>query len=201
MSYSYATIDDTILDVLTEVKSDEQKASVGRLIEATSAFIDGFTNRPPGYFSALDDESEPTVRRYRGEGSNFLRIGRHVPGTVTIENVGASLYYEHPENGWIYSNDVNAQPGNVSGDGYGFRGRAERLFACNGLYAVSARWGFSATPDNISMATKQIVQQIWDRGKGIIGQISPSGFVIERDIPLTARAFLTPYIRREFEIN
>ncbi len=316
MSYSYATLADTIADTLTEVKSDGQKESVQRLLYAASAFADQFTLRPAGFFSAVgtkqklniaieaddllsdcvvrltltaaeltgspvqvdvnataeDDDSDSiaakfataiaadddlsaffnvvldgpsldieiknlaavdvsfaatvdattaatgidatastvvevgslsaaAVRRYRGNGKNYLQIGRHVRGTVSVENVGSSLYYEHPENGWLFATDVAGQPGSGYEGDNDYRLQNCNLFAANALYLVTARWGFAETPQDITMAVKQITQHIWDRGKGVIGQISPSGFVVERDIPLTAKAMLTNWIRRDFEVS
>jgi hypothetical protein len=324
MSYAYADTTETIADVLTEVTDTEQIETVGRLIQAVSAFIDRFTNRPPGYFlsigptagvkqkinvlvdadglsqdsqvtltltaaglagsplattidvvfgvddsgtiaTALNDAvngvtaitdflnvdvgddgisldieiktlaavdstftarvegvgagtgvvttnatvvnagsySPATVRRYRGAGKNYLQIGRHVPGSVTVENVATDLFYEHTENGWLFAVDFAGQPGNAGyeSDDYSFRYPACSLFTDGALYLVTARWGFVATPDDIDLATKQIVQQVWDRGKGIIGTLSPTGFVVERDIPLTARLMLEGWTRREFELN
>lgn len=149
-----------------------------------------------GYYSPA------TVRRYRGAGKNYLQIGRHVAGSVTVENVGTELFYEHPENGWLFAVDLAGQPGSgYASDDHSFAPGYCNLFVANALYLVSARWGFVATPDDIVLATKQISQQIWDRGKGIIGQISPTGFVIDRDIPLTARLMLEGWTKREFEQN
>ena len=210
MPYQYATLAETITDVLSEVTDESeggQQETVGRLIEAASAAVDMFTNRPKGYFlpAARVPDTDPieyiaTVRRYRGTGTNFLQIGRYVEGTLSIEGVAESLYYLHPENGWIYADDAAGGPGN--GEYYDTRyNRPSRLFSNGALYKVSAAWGFAETPSDIVMATKQIVQHIWDRGEGVIGEVSPNGFVIERDMPLSAKTFLSGWIRREFEAN
>ncbi len=211
MPYQYATTAETIKDVLSETTHEDDIETVGRILEAASAMIDRFTNRPSGYFAAVppvDPEDDPlvyptTVRRYRGTGTNFLQIGRHIPGTISVENVGSDLYYEHPENGWLYSVDVAGQAGAGVNDGLDgrFAPLRDRMFITGSLYLVTAAWGFAETPSDISFAAKQIAQHIWDRGRGIIGQISPTGFVIERDMPLTARTALTGWVRREFELN
>lgn len=212
MSYRYAELGETIDDVLSEVKSETQKETVGRIIEAASGMVDRYTNRPSGYFlpvPVVDPNDDPityptSVRRYRGTGTNFLQIGRHVYGTVSVENVGADLYYEHDENGWLFANDAPGQAGYADG-GQGpdpwDRGLKSRLFANGSLYVVTAAWGFAETPSDVIFATKQIVQHIWDRGKGIVGELTPTGFVIERDMPLSARTALTGWIKREFELN
>lgn len=197
MPILYATVDETVTDVLTEVKTDGQKETVGRIIEGVSSFIDLYCKRPVGYFAALEVDSDPTVRNYRGKGTNYLQVGRYVAGTATVQNVADALFYEG-DNGWLFAVDEAAQAGGPYGD---FTTRPTVLFAKGALYAVSARWGFAETPPAIVQATKLITQQIWDRGRGIFGEISPGGFVIERDIPLTARAFLDAFVKREFEIN
>lgn len=212
MAYQYADTTETIDDVLSEVTSEDDIETVGRIIEAASAMIDRFTNRPAGYFAAIapvDPEADPltyptTERRYRGTGQNFLQIGRYIPGTLSIENVGSELYYLNDANGWPFAKDVAGQPGYADGgqgpDRFAPVGHT-RLFANGALYVVTAAWGFAATPGDIVWATKDITRHIWDRGRGILGDISPTGFVVERDMPLTARTALTGWIRREFELN
>lgn len=224
MAYSYADRDETISDVLSEVKSEGDKETVGRIIEAASAMVDRFTNRPSGYFAAVtpttpavaaDPDADPpviavaaiyptSVRRYRGTGSNFLQTGRYIPGTLSIENVGTDLYYTNAENGWPFANDVAGQAGFADGgqgpDRYAPLGRT-RLFSNGALYVVTAAWGFAETPADIVFATKQITQHVWDRGRGIIGELTPTGFVVERDMPLSAKTALTGWVKREFELN
>jgi hypothetical protein len=153
--------------------------------------------------------SPATVRRYRGTGTNYLQIGRHVPGTVSIQNVSPAFWYENEANGWPFAVDAAAQVfGNVGdydtrGDLYDmdYKLPRSRLFGAGGLYLVTARWGFVETPVDIVMATKQIAAHIWDRGQGVFGQINPAGFVVERDIPKTAAEFIAHWRKREFELN
>jgi hypothetical protein len=201
MTYSYADTDETIQDVLTGATSDGQKETVGRLIEAASNLVDRYTERPENYFAALDNESEPTARRYRGNGKNFLMIGRHVIGSASVQGVADSLFYEHPENGWLFSNDPAGVVASYGDDDVTNRTPNSMLWTNGALFIVSARWGFAATPSAIVHATKLITQHLWDKGKGVLGEVSPSGFVIERDIPPTARLALDVWKKRQFEIN
>lgn len=197
---SYADINELIADVLPNVKPGNapQVATITRITDSVSRFIDGYCDRPENYFAALGIGSPATPRRFRGRGKNFLPIARHVAGSATVTNFEVGGFYEHPINGWLYINNDAA----ASGGGYGDPLPGDEPgFADGALYIVNARWGFEATPTDIRLATEQIVGQIWDRGQGVIGEISPTGFVIERDIPLTARAFLDKWIRREHEIN
>lgn len=211
MPNEYADRDETLRDMLPNVviseDPDEPNAdqlTVGRYIEAASRLVDTYTNRPDGYFAALAEDSEPTLRRYRGRGHNFLQIGQHVFGSIASVVIGTatlaeSAYYEHETNGWLYAADPTAGF-TVSPEFYDYRDGGYS-FPSGRLYTISARWGFAATPADIVAATKLIVQQIWDRGHGVIGEVTPSGFVIERDMPLTAKTMLTGRIRREFEVN
>lgn len=195
----YTTTATTRADVLTEIAADDTAgiARVGSMISAASALVDSYTLRPAGYFGPAG--ASATARRYRGNNSNFLQIGRHIRGTVTIQNVETALFYEHESNGWIYSIDNAAVAGSLAD--YPGTVRPAIMFARGALYVVSARWGFVAVPPDIDFAVRLIVQHLWDRGKGVIGQITPSGFVIERDIPPTARLILDNWKRREFEVT
>ena len=137
----------------------------------------------------------PTPRRFRGAGENYLQMPPYVPGTASIDGIAPSVYYENDVNGWLFWNDQNFNGGDY------FAGSRRGFFEAGRVYIVSARWGFAETPPPIVAATKEIAAAIWSKGAGIIGDVSPSGFVIERDIPITTKALLKPYIRREFEVR
>ena len=195
MSYQYATAEQLKQLALPEIDITDETvlAQVNAILAGVSAGIDRYCDRPAGYFSPSAEE--PTTRRIRAEGQNYLRIGRHV-GDVEFTNpvVSSTVFYQ-AENGWIYWNE---QP--VSGDADYFA-QADKFFEANRIYIVSARWGFEATPDDIVLATALIAGDLYDRGNGVIGQVSPTGFVIERAMPLPARELLNGWKRREFEIN
>lgn len=202
----YATTDETLTDFFPNVDgdNDEQAEAIARLLVAASALIDRYTDRPPGYFAALDEDSLATVRRIRGRGENFLRIGRHVPGSVTIAGFPDTSFYEDMTTGWLFATDVAAEgngPGGYYADDELTRTRPQRMFGVDAVYQVSARWGFAETPTDIVLACKMIAQHIWDRGQGTFGQITPAGFVIERDIPPPVRLILDNWKRKEFELN
>lgn len=196
--YKYATTADILADVLTDVDDGDaaQVAAIGRFAEAASAMIDRYCKRPAGFF--LAHTGDATVRRYRGKGQNFLAIGRHTADAVTVENIEDSLIYIHGENGWIYAVD------NSGGSGLGdedFRFGNPYLFSSNAVYKVTAKWGFTEIPADIVQACKLIVQHQWQVGRGVVGQVSPLGFVIERDMPPPAQLLLDGWKRRQFEIN
>jgi hypothetical protein len=168
-------------------------ATVAGVGEGTGVVATTSTILEPGSYSPA------TVRRYRGRGENFLRIGNHVADTVTIDGFAEGDFYE-ASNGWLFATDTPATaPGSYDDDRYSTRPIG--LFACEALYLVSARWGFAYTPPDIVTACKMIAQHVWDRGQGTFGQVTPSGFVIERDMPPPVRLMLDGWTRKEFELN
>lgn len=196
MSYRYADLDELVKDLLSaSVDNEDETAAIGRVLEGVSNFIDKFCRRPEKYFMPVDESSEPTTRIFIGEGNRFLRIPKHV-GSVTIENVHESLYYEHAENGWIYA-DPNPDPSLVSG----FEGFTPRAFIDGYAYKVSARWGFAETPAGIKEAARQLTLRAWETQRGIFGQLTPGAIVIERAMPPFVESILLEFRRREFEIN
>lgn len=200
MSHQYCTKEQAQLWVIQEANLNEQATAdrIDALINAASVLVDRYTKRPAEYFKdrSADAASE---RRYRGEGKNYLRLGKWFGSdpAITSPIVSATSVYVHPENGWIYYND---QPSNDMPE-Y-IPGELSRNFFCAGqLYVVTAKWGFEAVPDDIAMATALIAGKAWDIGKGVIGQIAPDGFVIERDMPKLAKTILDNWVRRDFELN
>lgn len=139
----------------------------------------------------------PSDRVYRGEAKPYLRIGPHVgDASITSPVIAPSIIYED-RNGWIRYNDSITNQGD---DDYFLHRRPDQFFSPGTSYTVSARWGFLETPDDIVTACALIVGDLLDRGAGVIGQISPSGFVIERSMPLAARDILDNNRRREFQV-
>jgi hypothetical protein len=195
---NYFNVDKVIADKIPELKPADGDANaqnvetLTRLCEAVSAFIDNHCKRKSGYFSAAPDTA--TARRYRGKGKDFLEIGVHVAGSVTVDSIASTAFYESDRNGWLYA--VGEQPGNGSDF---FATRPGQFWGSGVLYTVNAKWGYAETPPDILEAGMQIIEQIWDRGQGVMGDVTPAGFVIERALPLTAIPLLKPYIKRQFE--
>lgn len=198
MAHQYCTLElvKSLASPETDIADADTITQVNAMIDAVSAWIDTYTDRPANYFGVAADD--PTVRRYRGQDKDLLRIGPHVgTAAVTIPLVAASLIHED-SNGWIRYDGLD----NISGDeDYISTYKTGRFFEKDVTYHVSARWGFVAIPPDIVLACALIVGEIMDRGKGVIGQVSPAGFVIERAMPLAARDILDGRKRKEFEIN
>lgn len=185
----YLDLDDFLAAKLPNVKKDEEKAAILDVIKAASAFIDKTTGK-----SFAVAPAEAYVRRFRGDGSKILRIPAHVKGSVSVENVPLASYYESEINGWLYKISANTVTGfDPSFDGF-------PCWTKNQLYNVAARWGFAAIPDDIKEAASQIVMRWWQTQQGTLGQVTPSGFVIERDVAPSTRSILDNYTRQEFEL-
>ena len=194
----YADKDLLISDYLPEARSTAEKDAVGRILDNVTAFVDSYCKRVAGYFNPSPEE--PTVRRVRGEGERFLRLPVHVFGSITeVKTSYGSLidsanYYESDKNGWLYAEEDGIYPQGA------FDLCSQDIWMMGASFKVKARWGYSATPLDLSEAVRLIVVRIWETQRGTLGQVTPSGFVIERLIPPAAKEILDLYKRREFEI-
>ena len=193
----YADLDQLIRDYLPEAKSTNERASVSNILDGVSSFVDSYCKRLPGFFTA--SPNLPAVKRVRGEGERFLRLPVHVIGSVTQltfyeQIIPTTDYYESDKNGWIY----------LENNGFS----SERTFLEAGTnrwffdapYKVTARWGYAETPKDLQEAVRQTVARWYETQKGTLGQITPNGFVIERDLPKSAKLILDNYKKREFEV-
>jgi hypothetical protein len=194
---AYTDKDQLIADYIPEAKSADEIAAVGRILDSVSAFVDTYCNRLPGFFNP--SPNDPTEKRVRGEGEHYLRLPVHVIGSVesvTLQGteIDTADYYESDKNGWLY----------LENNGFGlertFREACDRNWIDTAVYKVTARWGYAATPLDLQEAVRQFVAKIWETQKGVLGQVTPDGFVIERAMPLTVREILDKYKKRQFEI-
>lgn len=194
-AYKYCTAEQVKTWAVPEadITDTDTLAKINSLIEAVSANVDKFCKRPDAYFVPSTTASE---RRVRGEGKHYLRVGRYW-GTPAFTSpvIASTSYYINAENGWIYYNDTPPNDEYLSAE------LGDCFFRRDAIYVVSAKWGFEAVPADVAMSTALIVGKIWDNGQGVMGQITPAGFVIERDYPPLAKTMLQAWKRREFEIN
>lgn len=194
MAHKYTTKENVKLLAVPEANIADAGtiARIDAYIEAVSAFIDKYCDRPEAYFGANNTASD---RRYRGEGKNYLRVGKYHDTFSFVSPVVASSSIYYDANGWPRWND---QPLQNDSD---YFPADQPFFGSGALYVVNAKWGFAAIPPDIATATALIAGKLWDLGEGVIGEVTPSGFVLERELPLTARLLLDQYKRREFELN
>lgn len=191
---AYADLATLLADLLPEVTATDQKNAVGRVLDGASGFIDEYCKRPSGYFNASN--VTPTMKRFRGEGFRYLRLPDHVAGSVAVAGYAGTEWYE-AENGWLYFKQPNFIADTADEiDEFDF---ATNLWHRGRLYEVTARWGFAAIPPAITEACRQLTLKLWETQRGILGDLTPSGYVVERAMPLFVRETLNLYRKREFE--
>ena len=189
---AYVDLEDFLAAKLPAVKKDEEKAAISAVLAAASNYVDKATGRAAGFYAV--SPADPSTRRFRGDGSKVLRIPAHIKGTVSVENVPLAAWYESEQNGWLYKYSTSESENFLPQfDGY-------PVWTKGGLYNVAARWGFAATPADITEAVSQIALRWWQNQQGTLGQITPTGFVIERDVPPSAQAILDTWIKGEFDL-
>lgn len=125
------------------------------LIEMASRFFDLVCGVEPGYFEAAGPSA--TARTFYGNGTNFLRIDRYVPGSLN-----ATLAY--PE-GYTALDYVERDGYLVITDSTGILSSRSLTF-CNGWYCgvpitVFAKWGFAATPADVKLAVIELAANLW----------------------------------------
>ncbi|MBA3243024.1 MAG: phage gp6-like head-tail connector protein [Acidobacteria bacterium] len=185
---TYAALEETITDCLPEVKSANERAALGRLLDAASRAIDSKCKRPVNYFAPA--AAQPSPRNFTGEGMNYLRLPVHIANSIDLETgvqvAGHPVKNWVEQGGWLY---MTQGLGKLGG-----------LWVRGVLYNVRARWGYEATPADIVLACKDLATHYFDKHRGVIGQTTPNGFVIERDMPPTVKTLIAPYVRKEFEV-
>lgn len=185
---NYATLDEVISDCLPEVKSVTERAALGHFLEAASRAFDTLTKRPVDYYAPA--AAQPSPRNFAGEGTNYLRIPVHLAGSIDLETGvevgGHPLKNWVEQGGWLYMTQG--------------LGRLGGLWVRGALYTVRARWGFEATPADVVFACKELTAHYFNKHRGVIGQTTPSGFVIERDLPPTVKPIVAARKRKEFEV-
>lgn len=200
---------DPVIDAFVTIEGTGNRVDLERKVAAVSdpTFSLNIRESSPPFAQVVEstfsteivagsDGVAASVRRYRGENKPYLRVGPHVgDATITSPVISPSLVYVD-RNGWIRYDDAITNQGD---EDYFNDLRRDTFFSAGTVYQVSARWGFGETPDDIVTACALIVGDLLDRGSGVIGQISPSGFVIERTMPLAARDILNNNRKREYQ--
>lgn len=185
----YAVQSELIADYLPEVTSAAELAALVRILAAVTAQIDSYCDRPVQYFAPAS--STASARIFRGNNKHYLQIPVHngLVSTVTGSELGQAVTVESWEEtgGWLYRVFPNDGPFRI------WRGDID--------YTVTAKWGYAATPLDVAEACRQLVVHYFERQKGTIGQVTPNGFVIERDMPPSVKTLLEPYVRKEFEVT
>src|SRR5687768_13780931 len=127
------------------------------LIEKASRYFDLVCGVAPGYFEAAGATATATARTFYGNGTNFLRLDRYVPGSLN-----ATLTY--PE-GYTALDYAERDGYLVITDSTGILSSRSLTF-CNGWYCgvpivVTAKWGFQATPADVKLAVIELAANLW----------------------------------------
>ena len=128
---------------------------VETLIERASRFFDLVCGVKPEYFEAAG--ATATARTFYGNGTNFLKLDRYVPGSLV-----ATLSYP---SGYTALDYVEREGYLVITDSAGvLQGRS--LMSCYGWYngvpiTVTAKWGFEATPEDVKHAVLELAINLW----------------------------------------
>lgn len=130
-------------------------AQLADLLEMASRYFDLECGVEPGYFEAA--ESTPAARTFYGNGSNFLRLDRYVPGSLN-----ATLSYP---TGYTALDYIERDGYLVITDSSGVISSRSLTF-CNGWYrgvpiTVTAKWGFAATPADVKLAVIELAANLW----------------------------------------
>lgn len=125
------------------------------LIEMASRYFDLLCSVAPGYFEAAG--ATATARTFYGNGTNFLRLDRYVPGSLN-----ATLAYP---SGYTALDYAERDGYLVITDSTGVLSSRSLTF-CNGWYCgvpivVTAKWGFEATPADVKLAVIEMGANLW----------------------------------------
>lgn len=115
------------------------------VLPRASRIVDELCGVDNDYFAAAG--ASPTERRFDGTGTRYLKIPPYVAGSIT------SLTYDSGA----------APPSYAAVDGL-LRANRGEYWRFNDEVIISARWGFSAIPEEIKEATIEIAIAIW-RGR------------------------------------
>lgn len=186
----YANLDDLITDYLPEVGDNVTKrAALDRVLLSVTTAIDSYCKRTAQYFAPAGEQPSPRI--FFGEGKNALRLPVHVAGSIDqlegVDLAGHAITNWVELRGWLFLTCGFGQLGGIWQRGV--------------QYTVRARWGYETTPPDVVEACRQWVVHFYERQNGTIGQITPTGFVIERDMPPSVKTLLAAYKPKELEIQ
>lgn len=127
---------------------------VEMLIERASRFFDLLCGVAPGYFEAA--EITASNRTFYGNGTQFLRLDRYVPGSLNV-----SLSFP---DGYTVPDFVERDGYLVLTDSSGVLGASHRCLT--GWYigvpiTVSAKWGVESTPEDVKLAVLELAINLW----------------------------------------
>ncbi|MCP9496086.1 MAG: hypothetical protein MSG64_16685 [Pyrinomonadaceae bacterium MAG19_C2-C3] len=170
--------------------SDADETALESIITRASRAIDAYCRRDAGEFAGT--ASEGTERVLYGTGAPRMDIPAYVPKSVSaVSGLNDSpVMFREYRGGLVTTDERGVWTPHVQ-------------FRKGVPYKVTARWGYEATPADITEACLQLATRWWrakDEGfSGAIGAITTGGSIIERGFPPGVKTLLEPYVLIERE--
>jgi hypothetical protein len=173
------------VEVLGEVTLEE-------LIKRASRMIDLACGVSPGYFEAADSDAVATSQTIYGSGGQWLRLPPYVPGSIT------SVTFPDGYTALEY----------IERDGYLVRKTADGFVASQWIYpsgwydgipiAVTAKWGYEETPDDVKHAVIEMVINLWrETDPATVKMTNIEGQVIRESLPPRVKEVVKRYRMKE----
>ncbi len=195
----YAELPTLVTGYLPSVTGEDDQAVLAGMITRASRAIDSRTRRPADAFAPAPEESSEQV--FYGAGSPVLRLSEFVAGSV--EGVTAPSGYM-PDGFREFRRRDQTTGSTVVGL---HTSRSDGILTphiswkANVPFTVTARWGFAATPPEITEATLQLVRGWWQQQAGNLS--GPTGDVNPRPESALASVWravdelIAPYVLEE----
>lgn len=184
------TGDATHAGYLPQVSSDADKATLAEQITRVSRRIDAYVTDGQAENFFATSPTEPTDRIVYGDGCSFLSLPEFVPGSVSkitrLSGVEITDFIERGSGVQLTDSAGSITRGCVFGDGV--------------AYTVTARFGFAATPADITEAALQLTVRTYrskdEAFSGVIGGLRTDGSIIERAMPAAVKEVLDVHRRK-----
>ncbi len=193
----YASITELIAGYLPSVTSDEDKAALASQITRASRAIDTRTRRPADAFApAVESASEQT---FYGEGGAVLLLPEFVTGSVEAVTAPGGYMpagYVEFRRREISTGALRVGLHTATESGI----RTPRVVWSKGVpFVVRARFGFLATPPEITEACLQLVRHWWRQQSGevsgAIGDLEQRRGTSDRSgFPRGVEQLIEPYL-------
>lgn len=190
----YGLLSDLITGYLPAVTNDVDKAAFAMMITRASRAIDTRTRRQANAFTPAPDAPTPQV--FYGTDSAVLLLPDFVPGSITTVTApqnfapaGFAEWQRRDETAGAYRRGLHTS----TSDGIL---TAREVWKGGVPFTVTARWGFAATPAEITEAVYQLVRAWWLQQPGNlsapVGDMKP--WQIERGFPKMVDELIAPYV-------
>lgn len=127
-----------------------------KLLERASRFFDLLCGVEPGYFEAA--ETTASERTFYGDGTNFLKLDRYVPGSLNTSITFPEGYttpdFTERDGYLVLTDSAGVLPSR-------FTERCGGGWYARVPITISAKWGFEATPEDVKHAVIELAVNLW----------------------------------------